>query len=137
MGRLKTGQFAPGVSGNPLGKPKSAKDFEALAREKSPKALDRLMEIGRGRGVAAVKALEIVVAYGYGKPTTNLAVSTPAGPLDARFRGAASAALLAAVEEAERADQPDSESGSNGNESAGLLVQVAQSVPGGSAGGTE
>lgn len=81
-GRSETGRFLPGVSGNPAGKPKSLKDFEALCRERTPQAITRLLEIGKGKGVAAVKALEIIVAYAYGRPatTTSVHVTASRGP---------------------------------------------------------
>lgn len=93
--------FKPGKSGNPSGRPKSAKEFEALARARSPQALERLLEIAKGRGMPAVKACEILLDRAWGKPTVTVA-GGKGGPLDTRFRGAARAALEQAVTEAER-----------------------------------
>jgi hypothetical protein len=90
------------VSGNPSGRPKSQNDFEAACRARAPEALERLAQIMRGRGAAAVRACELILAYSYGKPVASLNVTAKAAPLDdARFRGAARAALEAAVIEAE------------------------------------
>jgi hypothetical protein len=95
------------VSGNPSGRPKSQNDFEAACRARAPEALERLAQIMRGRGAAAVRACELILAYSYGKPVASLNVTAKAAPLDdARFRGAARAALEAAVIEAEASIVP-------------------------------
>jgi len=103
-------RWQPGQSGNPGGRPKT-KELEQYARTKGPAAIDRLMEIGKGRGVASVKALELVLAYGYGRPAHAIAITAPGGQLNGAFAGAARAMLEAAIERAE-GGKPDYESGS-------------------------
>jgi hypothetical protein len=94
-------KWVKGVSGNPGGRPKT-KELEQYAREQGTAAIDRLLEIGRhGRGVSAVRALELVLAYGYGRPKHQVAITTSGTPLDGRFAGAAARLLEAAIERAE------------------------------------
>jgi hypothetical protein len=106
--RGRDGKFLPGNNANPGGRPRSLRDVEALAREMSPEALNRLREIYmRGKGSASVRAAELVLAYGIGKPSINVTANVRAVAMDdARFRGAARAALEAAVSEAENAQLP-------------------------------
>jgi antitoxin (DNA-binding transcriptional repressor) of toxin-antitoxin stability system len=61
-----------------------------------------------GRGISAVKAGELVLAYAEGKPVANISVTARA-PLDDRFRGAARSMLEAAVAEAEALNTPDAD----------------------------
>jgi hypothetical protein len=68
--RTKTGQFAPGASGNPSGRPRRAQDLAALAREHTEAAIEVLVEImtntaaSPGARIAAANAL---LDRGYGK----------------------------------------------------------------------
>lgn len=95
------GRFAPGNNANPSGRPKSAA-FAALCRAKDEQNVDILVRIAKRGGLAGVRAIELMFAYGHGKPETNINANVRAGSLDdARFRGAARAALEAAVSEAE------------------------------------
>jgi hypothetical protein len=100
--RRKTGggRFAPGQSGNPSGRPRSTRDFTALAQERSPRALDRLEAIASGRGMPAVKANELILAYGHGRPTLNVNATNRGGPLPPAFAGAARAQLERALADA-------------------------------------
>jgi hypothetical protein len=95
-------RFAPGRSGNPSGRSKEIAEVEALARSKSKQAIEELMRIAKGRGLAAVRAAETVLAYGLGRPQHSLSITAKGAPLDGRFAGAARAMLEAAVAEAER-----------------------------------
>jgi hypothetical protein len=93
--------FPPGVSGNPSGRSKEIAAVEALARTKSAQAITELMRIAKGRGLAAVRAIELVLAYGLGRPQHQLQITARGTPLDGRFAGAARAALEGAIAQAE------------------------------------
>jgi hypothetical protein len=62
-------QFRPGQSGNPGGRPKDT-EFRRILRERSPEAVEELFRIARTgkREANKLKAIEIILAYGYGKP---------------------------------------------------------------------
>jgi hypothetical protein len=67
-GRVPTGQFAAGVSGNPGGRPKTNEEFVAAAREISLVALKKLAQIMMsGTGPAQVRAAEIIIERAWGK----------------------------------------------------------------------
>lgn len=72
---LSNGRFVPGVSGNPGGKPKAARDFALLARTKSEEAFAVIFEILTGpyEPREKLKAAEIVLDRAYGKCTTDVA----------------------------------------------------------------
>ncbi len=96
----------PGNNANPSGRPKSAA-LSALCRAKDEQNIDILVKIAKRGGLAGVRAIELMLAYGHGKPETNINANVRSGVLDdARFRGAARAALEAAVNEAEAAIPP-------------------------------
>jgi len=95
--------FKPGQSGNPSGRSKEIAEVEALARSKSAQAITELMRIAKGRGLAAVRAAETVLAYGLGRPQHQVSITAKGAPLDGRFAGAARAMLEAAIERAEGA----------------------------------
>ncbi len=46
--RNEKGQFAPGVSGNPTGRPKADRTIQELARAHTAEALEALVEIATG-----------------------------------------------------------------------------------------
>jgi hypothetical protein len=94
--------FKPGQSGNPSGRSKEIAEVEALARSKSAQAITELMRIAKGRGLAAVRAAETVLAYGLGRPQHQVSITAKGAPLDGRFAGAARAMLEAAIANAER-----------------------------------
>jgi hypothetical protein len=102
------GRFGPGNKANPGGRPRTVRDFEALARDRSPQAIDRLMAIASGRGMPAVRALEIVLAYGYGRPMQNITANSKGGPLPPAFAGAARAQLERALADAAPKDALES-----------------------------
>jgi hypothetical protein len=93
--------FPPGVSGNPSGRSKEIAAVEALARTKSAQAITELMRIAKGRGMAAVRAIELVLSYGLGRPQHQLQITARGTPLDGRFAGAVRAALEGAIAQAE------------------------------------
>ena len=72
-------RFKPGQSGNPSGKPRDKYGFRALAREHAPEALDRLLSIMRSEAKAhtpsVVRACELIIAHGWGKPPAELALT--------------------------------------------------------------
>ncbi|HLK93934.1 MAG TPA: hypothetical protein VKZ18_28840 [Polyangia bacterium] len=96
--------FRPGQSGNPGGRSKAIAEVEKLALKRSPQAIEELMRIAKGRGLAAVRAAETVLAYGVGRPQHQVAITAKGGgPMNGAFVGAARAMLEAAIEQAEAA----------------------------------
>ncbi len=77
-----------------------------------------------------MKALEIIVAYGYGKQTANVTLQAKGGPLDSRFAGAARAMLEAAIEQAETDTQtvPLGAGGSQGLNDSGVIDVTGEPV---------
>lgn len=57
--------FAPGVSGNPGGRPKAYADFQELCRARSPKALETL---DAALDAGDVTAARVLLEYAWGKP---------------------------------------------------------------------
>jgi Family of unknown function (DUF5681) len=68
--RNEKGQFAPGVSGNPSGRPKSDSTIQELARAHTQEALNALVEIAtKGRSESArVSAAVAILDRGWGRP---------------------------------------------------------------------
>ena len=70
--RLKSGQFAPGLSGNPCGRPKDEYRVAELARSYTVEAIDTLVELMRHgkdervRGTAAQALLRPWLGKGEG-----------------------------------------------------------------------
>ncbi len=107
-GRTKSGAlprtvFKPGKSGNPGGRPKDLPEFRKQVREMGTEvALQRLVHnVVLAPAMEANKACEILLAYGWGRPSVAVEVSGPnGGPVevsDARDRVIARlAGLLAA-----------------------------------------
>jgi hypothetical protein len=65
------GKFAPGNRSNPGGRPKRVKEIAELFRAQREELFEIAMEIIRDRDcapTARVKALELAVAYGWGRP---------------------------------------------------------------------
>ena len=63
--------FPKGVSGNPGGRPKVLGDVQELARQKSPDAINTLVEImnnDKAAPAARVAAANSLLDRGYGKP---------------------------------------------------------------------
>jgi hypothetical protein len=68
--RNERGQFTPGVSGNPSGRPKADHTIQELARAHTPEALSALVEIAKnGRSESArVAAAVAILDRGWGRP---------------------------------------------------------------------
>lgn len=74
-------KWKKGQSGNPTGRPKDTASFRALCRDKTPVGFKRLMAIIEGsenEGVV-VKAVQVLIENGHGKPTQTTEVSGPNG----------------------------------------------------------
>ena len=83
--RMTSGQFAPGVSGNPCGRPKDEARVAELARSYTAEAIDTLVELmrygkdDRVRGTAAQALLD----RGWGKPKVEVVNEGGGGYLEA------------------------------------------------------
>jgi hypothetical protein len=83
--RNKSGQFAPGTSGNPGGRPKDEARVAELARSHTIEAIDTLVELMRHgkdervRGTAAQALLD----RGWGKPKLEVINEGGSGYLEA------------------------------------------------------
>ena len=83
--RTKSGQFAPGSSGNPGGRPKDEAHVAELARSYTSEAIDTLVDLMRNgrdervRGTAAQALLD----RGWGKPKVEVINEGDGGYLEA------------------------------------------------------
>ena len=83
--RTKSGQFAPGSSGNPGGRPKDEARVAELARSYTSEAIDTLVDLMRNgrdervRGTAAQALLD----RGWGKPKVEVVTEAGGGYLEA------------------------------------------------------
>jgi hypothetical protein len=68
--RLPNGQFPPGASGNPGGRPGALADVRDLAREHTPAAVAKLAHImDKGKSeMACIAAASALLDRGWGKP---------------------------------------------------------------------
>src|SRR5277367_6492497 len=66
--------FKPGQSGNPGGRPAVVKDIQELARQHTPESVDALLAALKRPG-ERVRAAEVLLAYGYGRPTQQMDVT--------------------------------------------------------------
>ena len=89
--RTKTGQFRPGHSGNPGGRPKMPEEFRQLARENSVPALQVVVNILKNPKSAnkdRLKAAEIILDRAWGKPVQGVEMSGPGGgPVEVKHFG--------------------------------------------------
>ena len=85
LNRNKSGQFAPGTSGNPGGRPKDEARVAELARAYTSEAIDILVDLMRNgrdervRGTAAQALLD----RGWGKPKVEVINEVGGGYLEA------------------------------------------------------
>ena len=100
--RTKTGQFVPGQTGNPGGRPKG---IAKIAREHGDRALDVLVNaLDDDDGRIRIAAAREILDRGYGKPVTMTAdVTNRLEELDDDFLESAIAQLRASTDAAEKA----------------------------------
>ena len=84
--RDEKGRFVPGVSGNPLGRRPQYKVVQDLARSHTVAAITTLVEVMIGRqytGAERVRAAQLILDRGWGKPETRLELTgADAGPIE-------------------------------------------------------
>lgn len=85
--RAGTGQFKPGASGNPGGRPRDVHGIADLARAQGPTALKRLIALMRSKNErVALQACEAVLDRGFGRPTQAVQHSgAGGGPVAVQF----------------------------------------------------
>ena len=76
--RLKSGQFAPGQSGNPGGRPKDEYRVAELARSYTLEAIDTLVELMRNASYDRVRgtAAQALLDRGWGRARQEIAHDT-------------------------------------------------------------
>ena len=83
--RRRSGQFAPGQSGNPGGRPKDEHRVAELARSYTLEAIDTLVELmrdGKGERVRGTAA-QALLDRGWGKTKVEVAAGAEGSYLDA------------------------------------------------------
>ena len=69
LSRRANGQFTPGTSGNPGGRPRLAEEFQELVRGHSDEALHTLVSILRnGRALEQISAAKVILERAWGRP---------------------------------------------------------------------
>jgi hypothetical protein len=79
-GRDERGRFAPGMTGNPAGRPVVAAEIKKLAREYTLVAMKRLIKIiedDNHPGQTHVAAISLLWDRGYGKPVQQIEAGGP------------------------------------------------------------
>ena len=80
--RVEKGRFAPGVSGNPAGRPKrseSEKELMSRIRKMGDLAVDsaeQMLKSNKVAGPAKAQIITLILAYILGKPESSLKVTT-------------------------------------------------------------
>ncbi len=111
--RTRDGRWvAGGPSPNPGGR-KSDKELTELARVRAPEAIDALARIAAGKGLAAVRAAEVILDRALGRPKQSMSVEARRMPDAAGFEAfqAGVVDLLQQANAEVEAAQLDSESG--------------------------
>jgi hypothetical protein len=87
------GRWLPGASPNPGGRPAGLREIAALARECTTEALEQLRSImldPRAAAMARVKAAEVLLDRGWGKPASEVELAELArsadGPIVFKFQ---------------------------------------------------
>lgn len=80
---VTAGSWKPGQSGNPGGRVGVLAEIRELARQKTPKAVEALVEALACPG-ERVAAATILLAYGYGRPIQAVAVDANVSVTDER-----------------------------------------------------
>jgi hypothetical protein len=81
-GRQPNGQFQPGTSGNPGGRPRDIADMRESAQTYAGKALDTLAELlDSDNQRVRVQAATAILDRAYGKPATNASEGPSVKPL--------------------------------------------------------
>jgi hypothetical protein len=73
--RSASGQFVPGASGNPAGRPRDTESLRARAREMSVRLLEELNAIALDEDEptsSRIEAIQLVLAYGHGRPHVHV-----------------------------------------------------------------
>ena len=86
-----------GQSGNPKGRPPIGAAIAEAARDEIERRslVGKLGTIAAGRGGQAVKAIELLLAYAYGRPRNEVGLNLGAAPDVARLRAVVVEALEA------------------------------------------
>lgn len=101
MTERNKGQFKPGQSGNPGGRPKVAGEVVALARQHTQEAIDTLVSLMRNRKAPAqtrAYACTAIIDRGYGKPSQSMDINTKRETMD-QLTDAELAAIAAGTDE--------------------------------------
>ncbi len=84
--RKEDGKWAAGKSANPGGRPKIISEIrERCQNFMDSEGWDKLFGIARGQGQLSLKAIELIAAYGYGRPPKKLEhTGADGGPIEKR-----------------------------------------------------
>ena len=103
--RLVNGQFPPGASGNPGGRPAALSEVRELARKHTAAAIAKLVKIAeRGKSeMACIAAATALLDRGWGRPTQPIAGDDEMPPISVeaieREREERAAAAVALIDE--------------------------------------
>lgn len=91
--KRRAGQFAPGKSGNPGGRPKEDPEVKEMARAHTKEAIQALLEVCKQKAdrSARVRAAVALLDRGWGKPVQPID-TTPDGEMAQFFKALSQAA---------------------------------------------